>query len=96
MKLFLIVFILFSTTPIFYNAESLAVGYLFTLSLFLIYILFLHFILFKKKLINDEGYYCEEHTVVTDDGYILTVQRIPFDRFKYSSGSNEGRINQNY
>ncbi|KAK9663911.1 hypothetical protein RND81_14G005700 [Saponaria officinalis] len=30
-----------------------------------------------KMMVESQGYLCEEHTVTTDDGYILSLQRIP-------------------
>ncbi|XP_074647415.1 gastric triacylglycerol lipase-like [Tubulanus polymorphus] len=33
-----------------------------------------------SQLITSKGYVCEEHTVVTEDGYILGLQRIPHGR----------------
>jgi lysosomal acid lipase/cholesteryl ester hydrolase len=32
------------------------------------------------KIIKNYGYYCEEHTVQTEDGYILSLQRIPYSK----------------
>ncbi|KAK2442547.1 triacylglycerol lipase [Trifolium repens] len=37
-----------------------------------------------KTLVETQGYACEEHTVTTEDGYILSLQRIPVGR----SGKN--------
>ena len=36
--------------------------------------------LFKTMLIRSKGYSGEDHDVITDDGYILTIQRIPTGR----------------
>lgn len=33
-----------------------------------------------KTLVETQGYKCEEHTVTTNDGYILSVLRIPTGR----------------
>ncbi|RHN69000.1 putative triacylglycerol lipase [Medicago truncatula] len=33
-----------------------------------------------KTIVETQGYTCEEHTVTTDDGYILSLQRIPVGR----------------
>ncbi|CAK8566515.1 unnamed protein product [Lathyrus sativus] len=33
-----------------------------------------------KTLVETQGYQCEEHTVTTNDGYILSLQRIPTGR----------------
>lgn len=33
-----------------------------------------------KLLVDTQGYFCEEHTVTTKDGYILSMQRIPKGR----------------
>ncbi|XP_058760913.1 triacylglycerol lipase 2-like [Vicia villosa] len=33
-----------------------------------------------KTLVETQGYKCEEHTVITNDGYILSLQRIPTGR----------------
>ena len=32
---------------------------------------------FQTMLIKSKGYPAEEHDVVTDDGYIINIQRIP-------------------
>ncbi|CAJ2668468.1 unnamed protein product [Trifolium pratense] len=37
-----------------------------------------------KTIVETQGYICEEHTVTTEDGYILSLQRIPAGR----SGKN--------
>lgn len=34
------------------------------------------------ELIRSKGYTCEEHDVITDDGYILSIQRIPYGKKK--------------
>ena len=33
--------------------------------------------LFQTELITSKGYPCEDHKVITEDGFILSVQRIP-------------------
>ncbi|GMP66694.1 hypothetical protein CsSME_00026950 [Camellia sinensis var. sinensis] len=33
-----------------------------------------------KSMVDTQGYVCEEHTVTTNDGYILSLQRIPAGR----------------
>lgn len=35
-------------------------------------------------MIRSKGFPCEEHDVITEDGYILSIQRIPFSRFQSS------------
>nr|CAD7265972.1 unnamed protein product [Timema shepardi] len=43
--------------------------------------IFVHFPKHKRvELVRKSGYPCEEHLVVTEDGYILTVHRIPIGR----------------
>ncbi|XP_061392921.1 lipase 3-like, partial [Musca vetustissima] len=52
-----------------------------TLSIFLLIILILNDRQKRKTkcdLITDHGYPCEEHTVLTADGYLLTMFRIPY------------------
>lgn len=39
-----------------------------------------------KEMVEGQGYVCEEHTVTTEDGYILSVQRIPEGRSGQTSG----------
>ncbi|XP_023347333.1 gastric triacylglycerol lipase [Eurytemora carolleeae] len=41
-----------------------------------------------QEIITDAGYPCETHTVVTDDGYILNMHRIPHSR---DTGYNKSR-----
>lgn len=35
---------------------------------------------FQTELITSKGYPCEQHNVLTKDGYILSLQRIPFSK----------------
>ncbi|KAH7520906.1 hypothetical protein FEM48_Zijuj08G0195400 [Ziziphus jujuba var. spinosa] len=39
------------------------------------------------SLVKKQGYICEEHTVTTKDGYILSMQRIPLGRSEGKGGS---------
>ena len=34
--------------------------------------------LFQPQLIEDAGFSAEEHTVITEDGYLLTIHRFGF------------------
>lgn len=50
---------------------------------------------FKPQLIRHFGYTAEEHFVTTEDGYILTVHRIPVGRDgKLTHLSPEGHASQ--
>ncbi|KAG0470314.1 hypothetical protein HPP92_016478 [Vanilla planifolia] len=42
-----------------------------------------------KSRVEIYGYPCEDHTVTTEDGYILSMQRIPSGRSKAASGTNK-------
>ena len=39
-----------------------------------------------KLMVEPQGYTCEEHKVTTKDGYVLSLQRIPFGK----SGGEKG------
>ena len=39
---------------------------------------YVFFTLLQPTLITKRGYPCETHTVVTEDGYILNMHRIPY------------------
>lgn len=41
------------------------------------------------QLITSKGYPCEDHDVHTDDGYILSVQRIPYGKYQNKSTSGK-------
>ncbi|XP_021724562.1 triacylglycerol lipase 2-like [Chenopodium quinoa] len=41
-----------------------------------------------KLLVESRGYICEEHTVTTKDGYILSLQRIPTGLTNYTTRGN--------
>lgn len=43
--------------------------------------------LLQTELIADKGYPVETHTVQTKDGYLLSIQRIPFGRTKSQSNT---------
>ncbi|GLT74940.1 hypothetical protein SLA2020_467030 [Shorea laevis] len=40
-----------------------------------------------KSMVEPQGYACEEHTVTTQDGYILSLQRIPLGRSGGTAGN---------
>ncbi|KAK9943945.1 hypothetical protein M0R45_009534 [Rubus argutus] len=42
-----------------------------------------------KSLVETRGYTCQEHQVMTEDGYILGLQRIPFGRFGNNSTADQ-------
>ncbi|KAL8187079.1 UNVERIFIED_CONTAM: hypothetical protein K2H54_032446 [Gekko kuhli] len=45
-----------------------------------------------KELILYHGYPCEEHDVVTQDGYILSIFRIPYGREENASTSSKPAV----
>lgn len=45
---------------------------------------------FQSEIITSKGYPCEEHTVQTQDGFLLTMQRIPHGRNKHGGAAPRG------
>ena len=46
---------------------------------------------FQTQLITSKGYPCEDHTVQTQDGFLLGVQRIPYGRLPHQTYSTTGQ-----
>lgn len=45
-----------------------------------------NFVLFQSELIISKGYPCEEYVVQTEDGFLLTLQRIPHGKSTNRTG----------
>lgn len=61
------------------NINNLSTVIFFSYGLFLYYWIIFFFVL-KLEIINGYGYPYEEHKVTTEDGYILTLHRIPYGK----------------